>query len=117
MRRDSRTTIRRVLITIIILIVVGYIIFNSRFLITGPQIEVIYPPDGASLSERLIEIRGETRNIAYISLNDHPIFVDEEGNFSEKLLLSPGLSIIELYGNDRFDRETTEYLQYVYTEP
>lgn len=98
-----------------VIIIGGYVLFNFRFLITGPQINIVSPENGSQFEEPTITLIGKTKNISFISLNDRPIFVDEDGNFSEKLLLSPGLSIIELYGQDRFDRETRILLQYVYT--
>lgn len=113
-KSDTRKILKIILISTICVIILGYIAFNSRLLIAGPQIEDIFPSSGSSFDKPVIEITGNAKNISFISLNDNPIFIDEEGKFEEKLLLSPGLSIIKLYGRDRFDRETTKYLQYVY---
>lgn len=114
-KNDTRKIAKIILISIISLIILGYVLFSSRLLIAGPQIKDISPMNGSSFDKPVIELTGTTKSISFISLNDHPIFIDEEGEFKEKLLLSPGLSIIKIYGRDRFDRETTKYLQYVYT--
>jgi hypothetical protein len=114
---------RRRNITIAIFIVVGillitYILFNSRLIIGGPQITVFEPRDGAQLQERFIDLKGKVRSATVITVNDRPILVDKEGNFTEKLLLSPGISIIELYARDKFNREITKTLNlnYIGTE-
>ena len=105
----------KIFITSLVILSIGFFIFfNSRLFIKGPQIEVFGPENGSSFEDPFIEITGKTENVSFISLNDNPIFIDESGNFREKLLLSPGVSIIELYAHDTFNREKTILLQYVY---
>lgn len=115
MRRNHDSKIKVLLIVIGIALLLSYMLFNFRIFIKGPQIDSIEPQNGSSFSEPFIIVRGKAKNISYISLNDTPIFVDEKGNFGQKLLLSPGLSIIKLYARDKFEREVTKTLEYVYT--
>ena len=99
----------------VVFITLGFFIFNnSKVFIAGPQIEITSPENGLSFEDPVIEIRGNAKNISFISLDDHPIFIDEEGNFREKLLLNPGISIIKVYARDKFKRETETILQYTY---
>jgi len=99
----------------IIVITLGFFVFNnSKLFFDGPQIEISSPENGSSFEEPVIEIRGQARNISFISLDDRPILIDEEGNFREKLLLNPGISIIKMYARDKFERETETILQYTY---
>lgn len=100
----------------VVLIILGFFIFNnSKIFFAGPQIEIISPKNGSAFDFPLIEIKGNAKNISFVSLDDYPIFIDEEGNFSEKLLLNPGISIIKLYARDKFERESKTILQYMYT--
>ncbi|MBC8465252.1 MAG: hypothetical protein H8D63_02685 [Parcubacteria group bacterium] len=92
-----------------------YILYQSRDVIVGPTIELIFPENGAVLSEPYIVVYGRTENISFISLNDLPISVDEEGRFSETLLLAPGHNILELSARDRFGKET-EVIREVFVE-
>lgn len=102
-------------LTLVIVIILGVFIFlNTRLFITGPQIDIFEPKDGSSFDSPIIEIKGATKNASFISLNDNPIFIDENGNFEEKLLLPPGISIIEFYARDKFNREISFVHQYVY---
>lgn len=115
------TTSSKTLLTIFIsgffvVIIVGYALFSARHLLAGPVIEIQYPHDGDVLSSNFLEIRGVTENLNYVSLNDRQIFIDSDGNFKEKLLLYPGVTIIKLYGKDKFNRDITRYVRVVAPE-
>ncbi len=92
---------------------IAYILFQARFVILGPQVWIEWPGDGAVATTSLMNIAGRSRNIAWISLNGRQIFTDEKGFWQEKLILSPGVSIMTLRVRDRFGREKTESIQIV----
>jgi hypothetical protein len=103
---------------IVIVLLIGYAIFNSRFLLKGPEIAI------AGLEENIDAIESPTRDFSlqgtvlhssFISLNNRPIFIDKTGHFSEKLLLSDGVSIVELYARDKFGKEIRKKINVVYT--
>lgn len=106
---------RRIFFSFLFIFLICYSIFQARFKILGPQIEITSPSDGALVSTSVIEITGRAKNIAYISLNDHPIFVDELGNFKEKRVVSKGQSIATIKAKDRYGRETERKIRIVYT--
>lgn len=96
-----------------VLIVISFTLFQSRSIIAGPKIEIFTPESGSTASDSLVEIRGKTQNISEIKLNNRSIFIDEEGNFEEKLLLSYGYNIITIEGRDRFNREEKKTIELV----
>lgn len=100
--------IRRFVIILFALLIVCYGLFNARNLLMGPIIEVWSPAAEAKTNESIITIKGRARNIAAISLNERPIFVDPDGIFQEKLLLAPGFNVIEIKARDRFKKEAVE---------
>jgi len=69
---------------VVIFLIVLYVLFQSKNLLSGPQIEITEPKDGATLSYNLVTVKGNAQNIAYIHLNDRLIFIDEKSIFSEK---------------------------------
>lgn len=97
------------------LLLCGYGVYQARMMLSGPQITLKTPKTGSSFSDPLITIAGAAHNISAISLNDRPIFIDEHGNFSEKLLLSPGYTIMKVQASDKFGRETQQLLELTYT--
>lgn len=115
MANNKRTLIGLIIATFIILALGVFVFFNARLFVKGPQIQILGPKNGSSFSDPFIELKGKAINVSFISINDNPIFIDESGNFNEKLLLPPGLSIIKVYAHDRFKRNETVSLQYLYT--
>lgn len=93
-----------------------YALFQARFIILGPQITLTSPQDGQVATSSLIYVRGVAHNVTFISLDDRPIFLDEQGNFEEKLLVSPGQSTIMIRARDRFGRETEKTTRIVLPE-
>ena len=96
---------KHILITVGFLLLTVYSLFQARFLILGPGVTILSHKDGAVVHEPQVTLSGKARNAAWISLNDRQIFTDEEGFWSEKLILSEGLSIMTLRVRDRFGRE------------
>ena len=91
-----------------------YIYFQAEDLIRGPILTVTVPKNGTTVNNSLIEVAGKARNISHISMNDRQIFIDEEGVFKEKLLLSYGYNIITVTVEDKFGREVKERLHLIY---
>ncbi|MBI2086846.1 MAG: Ig-like domain-containing protein [Candidatus Zambryskibacteria bacterium] len=96
------------------LIFAGYVLFQARYLILGPQVWIDSPQDGAVVSEPVIAISGRARNAAWISLDGRQIFTDEKGLWSEKLILAEGLSIMTARVRDRFGRETSKNIRIIF---
>ncbi len=116
MNRNAISTLRISLIVLLVLIIVGYSLFQAQKLLTGPVIDIYSPQNGATYSQALIEIEGRAKNIAYLNLNDRPIFTDGSGYFKEKLLLSPGYNVIKLDARDKFKKYTEKKLELILKE-
>lgn len=108
--------LKRFVIIFSVLLLVSYGIFNARNLIIGPTIEIFSPAENTETTENVITVKGKAQNVSFISLNEKPIFVDKEGKFSEKLLLSPGSNIIEIKAKDRFKKEILKTIKIYYKQ-
>ncbi len=93
-----------------------YAYFQSRGIISGPQISVISPENGKTYTDPLLSVYGTTKRAKEITLDGREIFIDLEGNFGEKLLLAPGYNIIELAARDADGHSTKETLEVIYKE-
>ena len=87
-----------------------YALFESLKLILGPSITVSSPQNWSTINEESVIVVGQAKRISTIWLNDRKIYIDEQGDFKEKLLLAPGYTIITLRAEDRFGRTTKETL-------
>jgi len=114
MNFDLKSTLKIASFSIILLFIVGYSLFEFRWIIQGPIISVESPRNGDIFENNLIEVRGKIKNVAYLSLNDFQINVETSGAFREKLLLSPGLNIMKLETKDRFGRTKSQFLEVLY---
>ncbi len=94
-------------------LIAGYIFFQARFLVAGPQISLTEEP-GIAHNSRVITLVGNAHNITHLWLNDRQIFTDENGNFREALVLENGYTIATLKARDRFGRETRVERPFVY---
>ncbi|MEZ4103748.1 MAG: hypothetical protein R3B60_00490 [Candidatus Paceibacterota bacterium] len=99
---------------VVIAIFSVYVVFQARFIITGPQITINTELPTQNTS-RVIELSGTTKNITHLWLNDRQIFTDEKGNFKENLVLENGHTITTLKAKDRYGRETELVRSFVYT--
>jgi hypothetical protein len=108
--------IKRFVIILSVFLLVSYGIFNARNLIIGPTIEIFSPAKDMETGENVLTINGRAKNITFISLNEKPIFVNKEGLFEEKLLLSPGSNTIEIKARDRFKKETLKTIKIYYKQ-
>ena len=99
-----------------VVLLVSYGIFNARNLIAGPIVEIFNPIGDVETTDNVLTIKGKATNITSISLNQKPIFVDKEGLFEEKLLLSPGSNTIEIKAGDRFKKEIKKTITIYYKQ-
>ncbi len=116
MNRNGKSILRIGIISLLGLVILSYTIFQAQKIIRGPIITVYAPENGATYSQALIEINGRARNVAFIKLDDRPIYTDKDGYFSEKLLLSPGYNIIKVSGEDKFKKSTEKKLEIILKE-
>ena len=91
-----------------------YCLFQARFIILGPQVSITSPEDGETLASSIVLVTGKAHNAAWISLNGRQIFTDENGLWEEKLIVSPGTSIMTVTVRDRFGRESEESVRIIF---
>lgn len=113
--REGKTIIRNILIVIIICAIGGYAGFQSKKIVSGPQI-TIQSPTTTSANNSAVDVQGVVKNVSVVTLNDRLIPVDEDGQFKEKILLYPGYNVIKLEAKDKFGACVTKELQLVYTD-
>jgi Glucodextranase, domain B len=101
------------LLIMLFILLIAYSLYQARALLIGPRIWVESPQDGSTVENPLVTVEGQSENIAWMSLNDRQIFTDEDGKWSEQLLVSSGLSIMTIKAHDRFGREIKKSVRVV----
>lgn len=108
-----RTLIKFTALAIGLIFILGYIVFQARYLIVGPQIVLTEQPPLLN-NERQVFLSGTAFNISRLWLNDRPIYTDPEGNFKEALVLENGYTVATLRAEDRYGRKTTVTKPFVF---
>jgi hypothetical protein len=116
MNRNALSILKIGALSLLALVIIGYSLFQAQKILAGPVIEITTPQNGATYNSTLIEIDGQAKNAAYINIDDRQMFTDKNGNFSEKLLLSPGYNVVKLDAWDKFGKQTEKKLELVLKE-
>ena len=101
---------------IVLLLTSCYTYYQTKGFAQGPVLEISEPINGTSYKNNSVTIKGYTKNISYISINDRQVFVDEKGYLNEKILLSSGYNIIKVKASDKYEREIERKLELIYRE-
>ncbi len=113
----NSSPIQKSFVALIVFVIVGYGMFNSRFLIQGPRVvveQVNAETNTIVTQDKTLNLTGIAEHSSFISINGRPITIDESGKFTEKLLLSSEMSIIDIYAKDKFGKEVRQKIDVVY---
>lgn len=115
--RQNTFTLSRIvkIILVISILVIGalYVAFQARLLIIGPRVTLTDVPTVVQ-TERQVTISGVAKNITDISLNGRPISTDVVGQFTERVVLENGVTIVRIDAEDRYGRHTSVERSFVY---
>lgn len=115
MPRESAQQFVQTLAVLLLVVVIGFYSFSRmQDFLFGPEISIVSPLPGEVVDDDLITVSGTVQKASHIYLNGRKIYTNEQGGFSEKLLLHYGYNTIELRALDRFDQEKKEVIQLVY---
>jgi hypothetical protein len=99
---------KKVLTAVVVILMVGYGLFEARKLIEGPVITIIAPTDGSATSTTGVLIEGYAQNISFLTINDAPAYTDTSGRFVELLSPPPGVTVLTVAATDRFGRRASK---------
>lgn len=103
-----RTRIQQGALIIVSLLIVFlfYILFQYRFAVIPPPLEVLDPKEGEIISSQTVTIIGKTDANATLYINDEPITLSQDGLFKKTTAIFPGSVKIQVKAVNRFGRET-----------
>lgn len=82
--------IKGILILFLLLLFFGYLFKQYQFLTTGPSLRLFEPQNNLLVRQEKIVVRGKTEPEAKIFINDLAVYPDDQGEFSQEILLSEG---------------------------
>ncbi len=99
---------------LVLIFCITYASFKMADILKGPSIEVLAPTPGSIYTQELAVVKGRAKRISKIYMNDRQIFTDNEGRFSEPLLLFSGYNILTLKATDAFGRKVSTQIRLIY---
>lgn len=104
----------RSLVMVLIFLLVGgaffYLYREFQAFAGAPRLIIVSPQSGAVVETSELIVTGKTDKGARVSINNQPVFVGSEGEFSGKLILQSGLNTVTVVAVNRFDKEKSETL-------
>lgn len=91
---------------IVALVAFGYIVTQIRSVLAPPFLEVTEPAADLVVTGNSVVISGRAEIGAEVFINNQPVLMDATGQFTENLLLSPGLNVIEVTEKNKFNKES-----------
>ncbi|MGK2849117.1 MAG: helix-turn-helix domain-containing protein [Minisyncoccota bacterium] len=104
-------TTRSLAVSVIIVLIAGaflYLYQEFRSFAGVPRLVIVTPMNGAVIETDELTVEGKTDKGARVSINNQPVFVDSQGDFSGKLLLQQGANNVTVVSVNRFDKEKSE---------
>lgn len=89
---------------LVALIAVVYIGLEIRSVLIPPYLALIEPSSDITVDGSSVVISGAGEIGAEVFINNQPVLVDQSGKFTETLLLSSGLNIVEVSAKNKFNK-------------
>jgi hypothetical protein len=89
---------------LVALLAVVYVAFEIRSVLAPPYLSLTEPGSDITVNGNSAVISGKGEIGAEVFINNQPVLSDQNGEFSETLLLKPGLNIIEVTEKNKFNK-------------
>ncbi len=117
MTRTSFIKLIKILATsIVALLIIAFVIWRSFNYVKGPRINITEPTNGAEISNSYVTITGRVERATNLLINGSATNIDEKGNFSDNVVIFPGMNQITVTAQDQFGRSTKDQLTLVGNE-
>jgi len=90
---------------------VVYIFYSIKNFTNPPNLEISSPVAETVIRQSEVEVIGKTDEGCSLQINGQTIFLDENGNFKEKVSLQPGINNIEIRSQSRIQKETVKNIK------
>lgn len=91
--------------------IIGYIVYNVHQFASPPNLEISSPSTEQILKEDNVEIVGKTDSGTTLYINNQTILTDDNGNFHQKVNLTPGLNSFEIRAVNGLKKENIKIIK------
>ncbi len=94
------------LVILVFLLLFGYIVFQYRYAIFSPPLNVATPQETAEISSQTLDVSGTTDPASTIFVDGEQVSVNSDGTFKKEIVVFPGKTIITIKAVNRFGKQT-----------
>jgi cytoskeleton protein RodZ len=97
---------------VILLVISGffYLYREINTFIAEPKLVVTWPADGETIEGNAVDVKGLTERDSQVFINDQPVLINDEGEFSESVGLQGGLNTIFIRSKNKFEKESSRVI-------
>jgi hypothetical protein len=96
--------------SLFIVVILGFAFSRAQGILQGPKIVLHEEKLYQSITDGFITLEGRVYRNAHFEINGRTVAPEQNGNFSERLYLSSGHTIMTIRARDRFQRSTEEII-------
>ncbi len=96
---------------LVAILAIGYVGSQIRSVLAPPFLEIYEPGGDLTVRGSSMVVAGRGEVGAVILLNNQPVFMDSAGRFTENLILSPGLNVIQITERNKFGKTSEKTRQ------
>ncbi|MBX4186762.1 MAG: DUF4115 domain-containing protein [Candidatus Doudnabacteria bacterium] len=89
---------------LVAVIAIVYIGLEIRSVLVPPYLQLLEPGNDLTVDGNSIVVSGKSEIGAEVFINNQPVLSDQSGNFTETLLLSSGLNVVEVSAKNKFNK-------------
>jgi len=108
--------IRNVLFFGFLVFISLYITFNTRLVSKGISLSIDGIENGKIYTEGSLEIDGNAKRAKHLLVNGREVYLDQEGNFKDLIILLPGYNVISVTAEDKFGKVTKNVFEIIREE-
>jgi len=89
-----------------LILILGYLGIQYVRFISPPELLIDKPKENEQLLSRTVKVEGKTDTDAKVEVNNQPVLVDQDGNFSTDIEISESTSTLLIKSTSRSGKET-----------
>ena len=100
--------IKKILLPLLFIAVLGYAIFRLYPFILGPKIILTSPKNGEVVASSTFLVTGRVQHASNFKILGRNVKLSESGGFSERIVYIAPYTVLTMIASDPWGRETTE---------
>lgn len=97
---------RSILAIVGVVFVLAYIFWQVSVILEKPNLEINFPKEDTAVSVSNLTVEGQVSLGDALSLNNQPVYPNENGFFKKEIELLAGVNVLEIKAVSRFGKET-----------